>query len=171
MQKNIFLTGELRVGKSTVIKKTLEILKIPVIRGFQTRKIEGRNTRIILYPLSATPVTGHTVAQWNSREKMVFPEIFDEYGTEYLSEKADLILMDELGYLETNAKLFQEAVRKTLDGPIPVLGVIRFGKSTEFLDSLRERTDILLITVTKENRSTLPEKIAEIIREVVLSRK
>lgn len=55
-------------------------------------------------------------------------------------------------------KTFQQTVFETLDGATPVLGVIR-NKKTAFLDAVRARDDIILLTVTKENRDFIPEKI------------
>jgi len=173
MQKNIFLTGERQVGKTTAIQRVLDKLQPVTIGGFRTSKIENAETGksdVIFYPANDTKENGHVVAQWKGGVRDIFPDIFDTYGPDWLSSAADLILMDELGFLESESLTFQDAVMKTLTNSTPVLGVIRNGKSTPFLDSLRQRKDIRIITVTETNRDTIPEKIVEIIREAGLSR-
>ncbi len=53
-------------------------------------------------------------------------ETFEDLGVRILQDclksKPDLIIMDELGILEAEAKTFQDYVRKCLASDIPVLG-------------------------------------------------
>ena len=59
-------------------------------------------------------------------------EIFDFAGEEYLEKIKDdtkLIIMDELGFLEKDAAIFEKAVIKRLKGDIPILGVIKAEKT------------------------------------------
>ena len=56
-----------------------------------------------------------------------------------------LFVIDELGYLESSCIPFQKAVEKLLDNS-HVLAVIR-KQSTEFLDSIKSRSDVLLIDI------------------------
>ena len=56
-----------------------------------------------------------------------------------------LFVIDELGYLESACIPFQKAVEKLLDNS-HVLAVIR-KQSTEFLDSIKSRADVLLIDI------------------------
>ena len=60
--------------------------------------------------------------------------------------------------MESSAEVFQKAVFETLDSETPVLGVIR-NKSTPFLDAVRSREDVILLTVTVHNRDFIPKKI------------
>ena len=66
--------------------------------------------------------------------------------------------MDELGFLERGALAFQCAVLDALDEDTPVLGVVRQGASG-WLDALRRHERVEEITVTEENRDTLPGEI------------
>lgn len=64
----------------------------------------------------------------------------------HLMTSADSIfVIDELGYLESSCGEFQEHIRTLLDNS-RVLAVIR-KQSTEFLDSIKSRADVLLIDI------------------------
>ena len=64
----------------------------------------------------------------------------------HLMTSADSVfVIDELGYLESSCGEFQEHIRTLLDNS-RVLAVIR-KQSTEFLDSIKSRADVLLIDI------------------------
>jgi len=168
MQSNLFLTGPVQIGKSTAINRALEILNPANIGGFRTigtnYTADGKSD-VVIYSANKSPNTGHIVAHRENGTREAFPPIFDTYGSEYLKNDADFILMDELGFLETEAHLFQDAVIEAIEKSTPVLGVIRHGKNTPFLDNLRKREDITILMVTEENRNEIPKKIVEFFRE------
>lgn len=160
MKKHIFLTGDVQVGKSTAISKALELLHVTPggFRTFGVNYQKDGSSDVVIFPAHSTPENGYVVAHRASSGNSLFPEIFDEFGSVYLQQPADLILMDELGYMESAAKKFQQTVFETLDGTTPVLGVVR-NKETPFLNAVRARDDVLLLPVTKNNRGYIPEKI------------
>lgn len=64
----------------------------------------------------------------------------------HLMTSADSVfVIDELGYLESSCIPFQESIKSLLDNS-RVLSVIR-KQSTEFLDSIKSRSDVLLIDI------------------------
>jgi len=168
MQSNLFLTGPIQIGKSTAINRALEILNPTNIEGFRTigtNFTANGDSDVVIYPANKSPDIGHVVAHRGNGSREVFPTIFDRYGPEYLKNDADLILMDELGFLETEAHIFQHAVIQAIEKSTSVLGVIRYGKNTTFLDNLRKREDITILMVTEKNRNEIPEKIVNFFRE------
>ena len=70
-----------------------------------------------------------------------------------------LILMDELGFMENEAHVFQQKVLEILDGNIPVLGVIK-PQSFPFLDKVRNHPKVKVLDITTENRE---EKFCELL--------
>lgn len=82
-----------------------------------------------------------------------YPQVFDSLGCRLLenAEQADIIVMDELGFLESDARIFQNRILKILDGDIPVIGVIK-PKRSEFLDRVRAHPKVKLVEITPENR-------------------
>jgi Predicted nucleotide kinase len=170
---NIFLTGEKGVGKSTIINrfaKTLDFLPT----GFQTLmcyKDEcGPYTLVIRpYKVDLEYVKGskpegddYSIVAFRETQEIfmkVNKDAFDFAGVRILrksleNEQARLIIMDELGFMEKDAIMFQAEVFKCLDSEIPVLGVLRAG-SIPFLDAISEREDVLVLEVTDKNRDQL----------------
>ena len=76
----------------------------------------------------------------------------------------ELIIMDEIGVMEEKAGLFCEAVLHTLDGSIPVIGVLREESSDPpIIHSIKNHPDVTIIEVTKENRDELAISLPEIL--------
>lgn len=173
---NFMLTGQRRVGKSTIVKKTLEKLGF-FAGGFYTSFGNGReNPDKILCIQRADLVPEidgeHMVAVFSDGKGRALPERFDELGCRFLSESegtSQLTIMDELGSLEKDAGKFRLAVMEALKSPIPVLGVLRQGLPG-WTKEIAERDDVRLFTVTEENREDLPEELAELILRCLLCR-
>jgi len=75
--------------------------------------------------------------------------------------------MDELGPHEAGAKEFHHTVLDTLDGPVPVLGVLQ-APADAFWPDIVSRPDVLILEISEENRSQ--ESLLQRI-EAVLKRK
>jgi nucleoside-triphosphatase THEP1 len=125
------------------------------------------NRSLYLSPFSPdSPAAGRNLLA-RSKGGRLIPEhdiisVFDTKGSEILdgSGKRDIIIMDELGRLETKALLFQESVMRCISGKAPALGVIK-PERTEFLDRIRDIPDILILEVTEKNRDALLARLLE----------
>ena len=164
---NIFLTGDVQVGKSTVIRRTVELLGLPVggfCSGFGPDRGESERW-LYLWDAGGPPVYQQTngVVRFVQRQPQVFPERFDTLGCGALRRARQtgvgLILMDECGRFEGTAAQFQRDIFAALEGPTPVLGVVRQGFGG-WLDTLRAHPRVHLVTVTQENRTQLPGELA-----------
>jgi nucleoside-triphosphatase len=164
---HIFLTGDIQIGKSTVIRKTLLLLK-PRFGGFCTCFGPDRanpNRCLFMHDAASQPVYDeqHIVARFREgRAPEVYPGRFDALGTYYMSkagEKSTLIIMDECGGLERDALAFHNAVLSALDGDVPILGVLK-ANSAGWTDKIRRHPGVKLITVDRGNRDMLPRLIA-----------
>lgn len=171
---NIFLTGEVGVGKSTVIDKILALLPQTVCGGFRTVSdipiTDGSMLDVFIERAwKQTPHDGaHLVGSRFGRGSMVsYPERFDCAGCAILGEtplNAELVLMDELGIMESGALRFQRAVMGALDGSLPVLGVIK-PKHSAFLDAIRSHERSAVFEVSMKNRDELPLRLSELLRQ------
>ena len=159
-RKHLFLTGEKRVGKSTVLQRLLHNRDVEV-RGFLTVRLRTPGGASI-HMLRAGREDAYTADnRLFVKENGVFvvnPANFDRIGCGILQEmqSADIVLMDELGPAEGEAYAFQQAVLNRLDGDIPVYGVLQRGESA-FLEAIKERPDVQIVTVTETNRQQLPK--------------
>ncbi len=171
MKNNFFITGDLHVGKSTLINRILDDFSFSDIAGFRTsryyrdKKLEGFYIEDIRseYENPKDKFIGRCI---NKDNWISIPSTFDDYGVEILKRSLEmnprLIIMDELGFFENEADIFQKMVLRVLDSEIPVLGVLK-QKQTTFLDIIRNRKDVNLITISPDNRdemcSVLSKKI------------
>ena len=171
--RHIFLTGEKQVGKSTLGRKVLERSGI-CPTGFQTLEylVNGCFRGYRLHGLGRTPAElGNDVpVSVFLRRKLHFPvvESFDIFGTELLRlalEDGGYILMDELGIFEQDAATFRQTVVDCLDGDCHVLGVLQKADDP-FLEKILNRPDVLVFTVTVENRDALVEPVLKALKQL-----
>jgi len=156
---HIFLTGEKQVGKSTIIRSYL-LDSGHSADGFITywdEENEGER-RLFLSPYCPDRrPDGRFLIARQSGQRMMFQEditqVFDVHGCELLDRagRCDFIVMDELGFLESDAASFQESVLQRISGAIPILGVIKPAR-TAFLDAVRAHPNVQIKEVTVENR-------------------
>ncbi|MBW9150735.1 nucleoside-triphosphatase [Clostridium estertheticum] len=161
---HIFLTGEIQIGKSTVIVKTLDLInKTP--KGFQTYFGLDRgcqNKLLYMNSVSEPKVfrEENAVARFSDGyPPNALTEKFDTYGVELIRTaraESNLILMDECGNLEQDAFVFQKEIIDALDDNVPILGVIKL-VSRGWTDIIRNHLKVKLILVTRENRDGLPQ--------------
>ncbi|MEW6623077.1 MAG: nucleoside-triphosphatase [Bacillota bacterium] len=172
--KNVFLTGEINIGKSTIIKKLLAGF-LGSLAGFLTLPYYSNNSvkmekigyifRDINDDHEIRP--NFFISLINSEGTMVpVVETFETYGVKVLKssleKRPNLLIMDELGVFESKAFSFQRYVELCLSSKIPVLGVLK-AKKSPFLDAIRSRNDVVELEVTEENRDYLPKTIQGIL--------
>ncbi|MEG0370728.1 MAG: nucleoside-triphosphatase, partial [Clostridium sp.] len=171
---NILLTGNMGVGKTTLLYKIIERLNISV-GGFKV-------DRIIEQIGSTTKKQFFISSLLNGRDKYkiantrllnnhwdidIFNDSFEIAAKTILQESLehrDLIVLDEIGIMESKAYDFQRAVSDILDSNKIVIGVIK-DKSGDFLNNIRSRNDVLVLRVTEDNRNTLLDEILLIIEK------
>lgn len=152
MTEHLFLTGAIQVGKSTLLRRCLSE-KDGQIGGFRTVWNNAKHETLHLLPfIGGTCCKENCVAERLSGKLIPQPEIFDRIGPALLRQPCDILVMDELGFLESKASVFQAAVLSALHGEIPVVGVIQ-PKHTAFLDTVRLQPNVRIIEVTVENRN------------------
>lgn len=182
---HIFITGKKGIGKSTLLKAVVEkAMKDEIeqksksykkITGFLTKRIwiesEERFATFLL------PVRGsyNNVDEPSEENKLFYcddidnikksKERFEILGVEALSHinDGDIVLMDELGKIESLATAFKQRVLDVLDGRLGcanVYGVLQKCES-DFIKSISERDDVKLINLTLENRDKIYREMCE----------
>lgn len=172
MIKNVFLTGKLHIGKSTVIDAVVRGLALTPggFRTVRSEKVDGSfGVHIVDAGAPAALAAGNRVALCDGLKFamgfVAFPKVFDTVGVQLLADakKSPLIVMDELGFMETDAILFHEAVRGCLDSDTPILGVIKQA-CTNFLNEIRERNDVQIIDIGLCNRKYAEDLVKKLIK-------
>lgn len=192
-KKNLFLAGEVGVGKSTAIRKALALLGIwdgksgqtsalgsdqyglswKSIGGFRTvslpSQVVGESYRV--YIESTWEKTPHDQPhligiRYQKAPRKVFSAAFERAGVDilnHLPEKPALLLMDEIGLMEDKAYCFQRKVLELLAGPIPVLGVVK-PKEGALTNAVREQNNTEVWTITEQNREQIPGEIFSFLK-------
>jgi nucleoside-triphosphatase THEP1 len=167
--KNILLTGPPRCGKSTLIEKLISKIEKPMT-GFFTREIGegGKRVGFLITTLDGKEgVLAHESSQSKVRlgkygvnlddlDRIAVPAIIP-------SQPDQVVIIDEIGKMECFSPLFRETLMKVLDSPNPVIGSIAL-RGIPFIERIKERKDLLLITVSEKNRDSLPADLVKKIR-------
>ena len=164
---HIFLQGPRNIGKSTVIRKTLDILtsRKPIsLGGFFTWNEVSADTRVYMRPAgNGGEKEKFLIAGYDKDSGGLISDIqiFEKEGVRLLNESknAELIIMDELGFLESNAHEFKRAVLDIILGNVPILGVMRLG-DVPWHTEIKRCPSVTLYDVNVENRGILPQKLA-----------
>lgn len=170
--KNIFLTGEKYTGKSTLIQNVLNRLNLSA-GGYVTERVIKGNERIYIVKSLHDSSESYLIANVNAIDysREVFIDSFD-IGIVSILEKSlkdkDIIILDELGFFESDSEKFKSKVYELLDSNKIILGTIK-DHDCEFLNNIRKRDDILLIKVTKENREEILDELVEIINNLIMN--
>lgn len=168
MKRHLLICGERGVGKSTLIRRLLEH-STREVGGFVTKRLpvadENGFFPIYLYPASQKEDERHNeaanlVGTCDSRSSIRHPEAFDGLGAQLIKSapSGGIILMDELGFLENDARVFQSAVLCALDGDTPVLAAVK-PKDTPFLRAVRGHENAELVFIDEQDRDALLEKL------------
>lgn len=162
MIRHLFLTGEKQVGKSTLLRRLLSGFSL-LPAGYETRlwQMDGERRGYLFHSFSPiAPYQNDCPCSLRLAQKRSIPvlPVFEEIGAASLHAamrgEQPVILMDELGKLERDARRFEEAVLSCFDCGKPVLGVLQKGEYP-LKQAILSRPDVCCLTVTPENRDDL----------------
>lgn len=176
MKRVLLLTGPPRVGKTTLLLRAANELREKGYRfgGMISQEVRKNSVRV-----------GFEIRDCMSGEKgwlahvqqRVGPRIgkyrvnlsdLNSIGVEAILNalnKANIVVIDEIGPMELLSKLFVSTVKKTLASNKPILGTIHYRSNNQFIQQIILRNDVEIVHVTTENR----DKILVPIVEKVLS--
>jgi nucleoside-triphosphatase len=157
---HILIVGSNGVGKSSFIQRLLEGVTLPV-HGFLTEKEApahaGGPEPVYIHGVSGERVytQNNLVGTCIDHHSTRFPEAFNQ-AVHYLRDiPADsIVVMDELGVMESGAHDFCAAVLDCLDGDSLVIASVR-NKQSSFLDKVRAHAKVRCFFITPENSDIL----------------
>lgn len=167
--KNILLTGQPGVGKTTLIMKILEELSLKakgffteeirekgVRKGFKIRTLDGQEG-ILAHVDSTSP---KRVSKYG-----VNVEEFEQIGVKALEEALEQespVIIDEIGKMELYSERFRETLLRVFERcPLVIATIAERGNS--FIGAIKARPDVTVLTITRENRHSLVDKVKELV--------
>jgi nucleoside-triphosphatase len=164
----IFLTGEPRSGKSTVLMNIIDMLKKKGLKvgGFISPEVRDKKDR-----------TGFKVVDIHSGEEGILASVNQKIGPQvgkyrvnlddfekvalraldFAMKECDIVCIDELGTMELFSQKFREKIEKILELDKPVIIVLHRNLVQKY------RSYGKLFYVTPENRNELPERIISLV--------
>lgn len=163
---NLLVTGKPGVGKTTLVERVLAQLRGSLrVAGFTTaevrdfsgersgftiRTIAGAQGELARAGLPSRVRVGRYGVQVEVLERLVLPEL--------ARRDVDLFVIDEIGKMECASARFRRAVEEVLDAEISVLAILGIGH-LPFIQAMRERADVELLTLIERNRDALVAEV------------
>jgi nucleoside-triphosphatase len=164
MMSNILLTGRPSVGKTTAIRKIIDLIDRDA-RGFLSYEIREKGKRVgfAIETLSGKKGTlahvdfntGFRVSKYQVSVRDIDSIIIPELREARQSDS--IIIIDEIAKMELFSKLFAPEVHQCLDTG-RVVGTIQKRRSP-FLDKVKQRDDVTILEITLENRNEIPSTV------------
>jgi nucleoside-triphosphatase THEP1 len=168
----ILLTGEPRVGKTTVIQKIIENLDCE-FSGFYTQEIREGNERpgfkIITFQgiekiLAHVNIKGYPRVSKYGINLQALDSIVSESLEKAIQQNKSVFVIDEIGAMEIFSKNFCAAVSKLLSGNFLVIGTI-VKRSFPFTDKIKSMPNVTLLEVTRDNQETIVQEVLEFFKK------
>ncbi len=168
--KNVLLAGPKGIGKTTIIKKSIRRLGDRAGGFFCEDVMEGKRLQgVKVHTLTgseavlASPGLIAGLAEGNCRigefgvDLAVLGGLLVPAVEEALGSKK-VVIIDEISPFMTAAPAMVAAIEAALSSENPVLGTITEDEGA-VLEAIKNRTDTLVLTVTRANRETLLDRI------------
>lgn len=168
--KNILVTGRPGVGKTTLVRKIIQDLDLDA-GGFYTQEVRKRGIRQGFEIVTLSGKRG-TLASVNFKS----PYRVGKYGVnlrdleevaggaiEEALKKNGFLIIDEIGGMELLSEKFISLLKKALESPVKILGVIKL-KDNQLTTEIKNRSDTVVYFLDRQNFSQVEQKVKETIR-------
>ncbi|MDI6718730.1 MAG: nucleoside-triphosphatase [Methanomicrobiales archaeon] len=169
-RKNLLVTGRPGIGKTTLIRRLAGELRPWRPIGFYTEEIRegGMRKGFELVSLSGERgLLAHTdlESRYHVGKYRVDTLALEQFvgGIPLSDPDVRVIVIDEIGPMEILSWVFRRTVEKVLDAP-PVCIATAAYRGDRFIDGIKQRPDVRIYEMTRENRSRL---LAEIRADAV----
>lgn len=168
------IVGDRGVGKSTLIHRVIQELNMPLF-GFETKKETGLadpelGEPVYIYEAGKDRVRSeeNLIGYCGKKDRAQFRKTFEGFAPKLREEipEGSIILLDELGIMESEATEFCSAVLSLLDGETPVIAAVK-PKNTAFLQAVRSHDNCRCFYITQENREKLFEEVLAFMQKEV----
>jgi nucleoside-triphosphatase len=177
LKRLILITGQPSIGKTTILLRTVDALKIKgyKIGGMISREIREGGARV-----------GFEIVDLETRQKGWLAHVNQPDGPKISKYRvnlsdldaigaisilnavadADVIVVDEIGPMELVSPAFKDAVSRAIENEKPVLGTIHYRARDSLITAIKARKDAEILEVTQENREHLHNLIIDRVVEL-----
>jgi len=166
VKRLLFVTGRPGIGKTTVLLSAAEKLKVKgyIVGGMISREVRQNGSRVGFEIIDFKTAEKGWLAHINQPigpqvgKYKVNQEDIDSVGVRAIQtalRDADVVVIDEIGPMELSSQSFRRAVIDAMSSSKLVMGVIHQSARDPMIESIRNRDDILIETITFENRDSL----------------
>lgn len=160
--RHILIVGRKGVGKSTLIRSLLETVRVPVY-GVITKKESPREDGfapvfIHIYGEPHLYTNENCVGICREGKSIPYPDAFDRFSEKMRFPTDGVIVLDELGFLESRADHFTGAVLRILDEAPLVIAAVK-DKDTPFLHAVRNYPRADVYRIDEQNREELRQTL------------
>jgi len=172
LKRLIFITGRPGIGKTSVLLRAVDALKIRGFRvgGMVSREVRKGGVRVGFeivdfetgrrgWLAHVNQPTGSQVSKY--RVNLNDLNVIGASSIINAVENADIVVVDEIGPMELFSHAFKEAVSQAIKSGKPVLGTIHQRARDPLITAIRAREDAEILEVTYENRGSLHNLIIE----------
>jgi nucleoside-triphosphatase len=166
------LTGEPGIGKTTALKKIIDLIGHERCGGFYTQELRADGVRTGFQVVTLSGITG-TIAAVTSPSSLRV----GKYGVDLQSLEAvgvgsiydalrmkEYIIIDEIGPMQLFSEAFKHAVLDVLASPKLLIGTV-VQRPFEWANELKERSSVQLYTLTLETRDEIAETVSRLISQ------
>jgi nucleoside-triphosphatase len=159
------------VGKTTVLTKTVELLKARGVDVGGMVSLEARRNNV---RVGFEIVDLHNGGRgWLAHINGIGPSVgkyhvklpdLENIGVNAITEATQhcqVVAIDEIGPMELISKQFKHAVTAALENAKPVLAVVHAKAKDSLITLAKQRSDATVYAVTPNNREDLPPLLAE----------
>ena len=168
----LLLTGNPGVGKTTVLRKIVDSLKLKGFRvgGMLSQEVRAGNARTGFEIIDLSTGRKGWLAQVSQKagphvgKYAVNIGDLERVGVEAImrgAEFSDVVAIDEIGPMELFSEKFRRAVMLAVESSKLVLAVVHENSRDSLLTRLQRMEDSELYVVTVANRENLPMRILE----------
>jgi len=170
------VTGRPGIGKSTVIMKTIDLLRRRglVVGGMVTKEARQGEVRSGFRVIDLLTGQEGWLALVGANKGvrfgryMVCLEDLEHLGvraiTNALAERSvSVVIVDEIGPMELTSEHFREAVRACQNSTKMMFATIHYSSKDPLLSQLRQTPGAEIVVVTLENRDSLPRTLSQVL--------
>ena len=167
MGKNTLITGRPGIGKSSVLLKSVDILKDVgfKIGGMISHEIREQGLRKGFRIVDLNTGTKGLLAHMNQvsgpkigkyRVNLVDLKNIGANSILEAIKKADIIVIDEIGPMELYSSEFRDAVKKAIINKKPIIGTIHHRVHDPLIKTIKTNDDTEILEITLNNREKIP---------------